>query len=95
MVVELFNSSLEFGRLFDQMTVNFTGDIFLTLMFVLAFFILVALMFRTPIMLAFIVILPLIVVFSDYDYTGGFYTVLAVIAIILGVMMARTIFAYR
>jgi len=95
MAIELFNSSLELGSLFNHMTLNFTGNIALTLIFVLAFLLMLALMFRIPILLSLIVLMPLLIVFSDYDYTGMFYTILGIIALILGVVLARSIFAYR
>lgn len=95
MVAELFNSSLEFGSLFNQMTLNFTGSITITLIIVLLFLLVIGLLFRIPVMLVLIVLLPLIMVFAEFDYTGGFYTILSIIAIILGFILAKTMFSYR
>jgi len=95
MVAELFNQTLEFGSLINHMTLNFTGDIFLTLLFILAFFLLLATIFRVPILLGVIVVFPLIIIFSMVDWTGGMSMVLGVLALIVGVILAKSIFAYR
>lgn len=94
-MVDLFNSSLELGSLFNQMTLNFTGSITITLIIVLLFLLVIALLFRIPVMLGLIVLLPIIIVFADFDYTGGFYTILSILAIVLGFMLAKTMFSYR
>lgn len=95
MVLELFNSSLEFGNIFNYATINFTGNIFITLMFVLSLLLFIGILFRSPFLMVLVLCIPIIVVFSQYDWTGGFGIFLGIISIVLAFTIGKLVFAYR
>jgi hypothetical protein len=91
----LFNVSLEIGSWIATATNDITGSVFLTLLILLVFLIAIAMLFRTPMLMVFVLLIPLLIVFSEYDTTGGFTTILALVVIVIGWLMAKLFFAYR
>lgn len=78
----LFNSSLDFYRLFSQSSSWVTGSDTLTIFIFLAMLILVTLVFRMPEILIVVVLLPLTIVFAIAD--PWFRPVVGIMIIIAG-----------
>ena len=93
-MVDIFNSSLEIGGLINHTTLNVTGDVGLTLLLIVILLLMIALLFRTPIVLVGLIILPVFFVFAEYDYTGLFYTILVVFGLIIAWQFAKIIMSW-
>jgi len=85
-----FNESGVIAAFITQMTNNVTGSLFLSLLIIMVFFMLAALLFRLPIEFAAIILMPVLIVFmaatSDFLAVGG------VFLIYLGVIFAKNFF---
>ena len=94
-MVTLFNSSLDIGNLINATTQNVTGDITSTLLLIVVLFLMVALLFREPMILFGLLMIPLIIVFAMFEGSGGlFYTILTIIGIIIGWQFAKIIMGW-
>lgn len=94
-MVTFFNETLEIGAFLANSTQNITGDMFITVVFVMFLLIGIAALFRIPLVFFLIIGLPLLIIFGLWDVTGGSMTMLMIAIIILGFAIAKTIFAYR
>jgi hypothetical protein len=91
----LFNSTLDIGMWIDHATTDVTGSLTITLLLILVFFLLVALLFRAPMILAGLLMLPLLMVFASFEGWGGvFYTILTIFGIIIGWQFAKIIMGW-
>jgi hypothetical protein len=94
-MVTLFNESLDIGSILNATTSNMTGSLTLTFLLVVVVLFLIAMLFREPVMLFGLFILPLIIVFAIGEGWGGlFYTILTVIGIILAWQFAKIIMGW-
>ena len=75
------------ASIITDLTNNLTGSLFLTLMLIMVFFIVIALMFRFPIEISAIILAPLFLVFMAS--TGEFVAVGGVVLIYLGIIIAK------
>lgn len=87
MAIAFMNETGFIAIVITDMTNNLTGSLFLTLMLIMIFFILVALLFRLPIEFAIILILPLFLVFMAA--TSEFLAVGGVVLIYMGIIIAK------
>lgn len=94
-MVILFNNTLDIGLILSATTSNMTGDLGMTLLLVIVLLFMVAMLFREPVLLLGLLLLPLIVVFAVYEGWGGiFYTILTIIGIILAWQFAKIIMGW-
>lgn len=94
-MVTLFNSSLDIGGLINVTTQNVTGSVTMTLLLIVVLFLLVALLFRAPMMMFGLLMIPLIIIFAITEGSGGlFYTILTVFGIIIGWQFAKIIMGW-
>jgi hypothetical protein len=90
-----FNTSLDIGAWISHATSDVTGSLTITLLLVIVFLLLVALLFRIPMVLAGLFMLPLFVVFAVYEGSGGlFYTILTIFGVILAWQFAKIIMGW-
>jgi len=94
-MVVIFNESLEIGSWITSATNNLTGDIATSLLILLLLLIMIAMLFKTPMILFLVLIFPVLIVFSQYDTSGMFWTLLIIVACILGFFIAKGFFAYK
>lgn len=88
-----FNESMIVKTSLDAISTNITGDIFLTLLFILIFIICFALAFRIPIEFTALIIFPLLIGFTAYY--GMFMPVLGVAMLYLTVLIAKNLFFWK
>ncbi len=83
-----FSNSSFMGGLLEQSTIHITGSLVLTLLatFILLFGLMM--MFRIPVNISIILILPLVLSFMAYQ-AGGFLAVGGVILMLVGVLLAK------
>ena len=94
-MVTLFNSSLDIGSILSATTLNVTGSDTLTFLLVIVLFLLVAMLFKEPILLFGLLMIPLIIVFAIAEGWGSlFYTILTIIGIILAWQFAKIIMGW-
>ena len=94
-MVNIFNSTLDIGSVINTTTTNVTGSISLTLLLILAFFLILATLFRSPTILVFVLLIPLLTIFSIYEGWGGiFYTILTIIGIMVAWQFAKIIMGW-
>ena len=94
-MVTLFNESLDIGSLITATTQNVTGDLSLTLLMIVVFFVMIAMLFREPMMLVMLLLIPLLVIFSVYEGFGGiFYTILTIVVIALAWQFAKVLIGW-
>jgi hypothetical protein len=80
-VSSVFNSSGEVGSWITASNTNFTGDLTLSLMMIIGLLLLVAFMFKMPMLLGVLVIFPLVNIFSTLSV--GFNIVLGTFILIV------------
>jgi len=73
-----------------DMTMNLTGSLFVSLLVIMFFFILVAMLFRLPMEVSAVILLPLFLSFMAA--TSEFVVVGGVILIYLGIIFAKNFF---
>lgn len=95
MTTVFFNTSLEIGAWLSNATQNITGDMFVTVVFVILLLLAIAALFRIPLVLFLIISLPLLIIFGLWDTTGGSMTLLLIVIFIIGWNLAKVVFAYR
>ena len=94
-MVTLFNESLDIGSILNATTSNMTGSLTLTLLMVIILLFLIAMLFREPVILFGLFILPLVIIFAIHEGWGGlFYTILTIIGIILAWQFAKIIMGW-
>ena len=81
-VIELFNSSLEAGQWISASTTNLTGDSFLTLLVMLIFLVLLAMIFRMPIFIVGLILFPILLIMATMS--AGFSMVVGLVILIIG-----------
>ena len=91
----LFNETLDIGSWISHATTDVTGSITLTLLLIVIFFLLVAFLFREPMVLVGLLLVPLFMVFAVYEGWGGlFYTLLMIVGIVIAWQFAKIIFGW-
>jgi len=91
----IFSNSSDIGLWIISATTNVTGSLTLSLLLILVFFLLIAFLFRAPMILAGLLLIPLLIVFSVYEGWGGlFYTILTIVGIIIGWQFAKIIMGW-
>jgi Sec-independent protein secretion pathway component TatC len=94
-MVTLFNDTLDIGMILNATTQNVTGSLTMTLLLVILLLVMIGLLFRSPMILLGLLMLPLIIIFAIYEGWGGlFYTILTVLAIILAWQFAKIIIGW-
>jgi hypothetical protein len=94
-MVTLFNSTLDIGNVMNATTTNMTGSLTLTLLLIIILFLMIATLFRSPILLIMLLLIPLIIIFSMYEGWGGlFYTILTIIGIMVAWQFAKIIIGW-
>lgn len=94
-MVTLFNSTLDIGSILNATTTNVTGSLTLTLLMVVVLLFLIAMLFREPVILFGLIILPLLIIFAIYEGAGGFfYTFLMIIGLIIAWQFAKIIMGW-
>jgi len=84
-VSQVFNSSGEVGSWISSSNTNFTGSLELSLFFILAMLLLVAFMFKMPILLGVLVIAPLLIIFSTISIGMNLVLGLFILIIAIGI----------
>jgi hypothetical protein len=80
-VSSVFNSSGEVGSWITASNTNFTGSLTLSLMLIIGMLLLVAFMFKMPLLLGVLIIFPLVTIFSTLS--AGFSLILGTFILIL------------
>jgi hypothetical protein len=94
-MVTLFNSTLDIGQILNATTLNVTGSDSLTYMLLFLLIIMIALLFRSPMVLVFLISIPLIVILAVAEGVGGlFFTILSIILIIVGWQFAKILMGW-
>lgn len=78
------------GIIYDSATQNITGSEFLTLLGLIVMIIIFFLMFRIPVELTAIFVLPLLMIFMAYS--NNFFAIGGVFLIYLGMLVAKNYF---
>jgi len=84
------NESQTIGIIINQITLDSTGSLFLTYLFIVMIIILIAMVFRIPIEFTAIFIMPLLL--SLMAYYGDFWTFGGIILIYLAILFAKNFF---
>lgn len=91
MAAEFFcNPTEAFCVAIQSFTTDVTGSLFLTLLLIIFGMILVAALFRIPMEMTVILVLPTLIVFASF--TNGFLSILGAALIYAGVIFAKNIF---
>jgi hypothetical protein len=94
-MVTLFNSTLDIGQILNATTTNVTGSNSLTYMLLFLLIIMIALLFRSPIVLVFLISIPLLIILAIAEGWGGvFYTILTIIVIMIAWQFAKIIMGW-
>ena len=94
-MVTIFNSTLDIGSIISSTTTNMTGSITLTLILIVVLLLMIATLFREPIILVGLLLVPLFMVFAVYEGWGGlFYTILICVGIVLAWQFAKIIMGW-
>ena len=94
-MVTLFNSTLDIGSILLATTQNMTGSESMTYLLVIVLMILIAFLFREPMILVFLLLIPLIIVFAIQLGKGSiFYTILCIVGIVLAWQFAKIIMGW-
>ena len=94
-MVTLFNSTLDIGQILNATTLNVTGSDSITYMLLFLLIIMIALLFRSPMVLVFLISIPLIVILAIAEGVGGlFFTILSIILIIVGWQFAKILMGW-
>ena len=94
-MVTLFNSTLDIGQILNATTTNVTGSDSLTYMLLFLLIIMIALLFRSPIVLVFLISIPLLIILAIAEGWGGvFYTILTIIVIMIAWQFAKIIMGW-
>jgi hypothetical protein len=94
-MVTLFNSTLDIGMILNATTQNVTGSLTMTLLLVVLLLVMIGLLFRSPMMLLGLLMIPLLIIFAMFEGWGGlFYTILTVLAIVLAWQFAKIIIGW-
>lgn len=89
-MVTLFNSTLDIGRIIESTTSNVTGNLGMTLLLIVVLFLVIGLLFRAPILLLGLIMIPMFTVFATYEGWGGlFYTILTVFGLVIAWQFAK------
>jgi len=70
-MITIFNSTLDIGQVLSGTTTNVTGSLDVTLVMVVVLMLMIATLFRSPMILILLLLIPMIVVFSIYQGAGG------------------------
>ena len=92
--MSLFNETGLIYVVTNAVTVNITGDLFLTLLLLVLAFMLFAFAFRIPLEFTVILVFPLLIAFG-VEGGAGFMPVLGVGIIYLSVLLAKNFFFYQ
>lgn len=84
-VSQIFNSSGEVGSWISSSNTNFTGSLELSLFFILGMLLLVAFMFKMPILLGVLVIAPIVILFSTISVGMNLALGVFILIIALGI----------
>lgn len=82
-----YNETGIMGQAIYLMTVNITGSLFLTLLLMVLFFMACFMMFRLPVELTALFILPLLIILMAYQ--GEFLAIGGVITVYLAIIFAK------
>ena len=82
-VSSVFNSSGEVGSWISASNTNFTGSLTLSLIFVVGMLLLIAFMFKLPLLLGVLIIFPLVIISSTLS--AGFSLILGVFILIVAI----------
>lgn len=80
-ISSVFNSSGEVGSWITASNTNFTGSLSLSLMMIIGMLLLIAFIFKMPLLLGVLIIFPLVTIFSTLS--AGFNLILGVFILIL------------
>jgi hypothetical protein len=89
-MAELINQSGIIYSILSGFTSDVSGSWFLTLFIIMIFFIVLSFALRIPIEYTAIIVLPLLLLLAAY--VGDFKSFLGVVAILLGVILAKNFF---
>lgn len=89
-MVNYINMTGSLGTIYEGITYNITGSEFLTLFFIILLVMLFFMMFRIPIELSAVLILPLLIVVMAYS--GEFFAITGLILIYLALLLAKNWF---
>ena len=84
------NASTSTGALLSYFTTNNTGDLFVTLLLVMAVFLTMALMFRLPFEYTIPLVLPLLMVYMAYS--GQFLAIGGIMLIYIAIVFTKMFF---
>jgi len=84
------NETSSTGVIFNAINNNVTGSIFLTCLFLIILVMLFFMIFRMPVELSAIFVIPMLLVIASYQ--GDFQAVFGVFMIYLGFMVAKNFF---
>jgi len=94
-MVTIFNNTLDIGQILNATTLNVTGSDSLTYMLLFLLIIMIALLFRSPIVLVFLISIPLLIILAMAEGIGGlFYTILTIVAIIIAWQFAKILMGW-
>lgn len=89
-MVNYINMTGSIGNIYSGITYNITGSEFLTLLFIIILIMLFFMMFRIPVELSSVLILPLLIVVMAYS--GEFFAITGLILIYLALLLAKNWF---
>lgn len=90
MVFEEINQTGIIGSLLTNVTINITGDVYLTFLLLFVGLLMFLLAFRIPLEVAIIVLSPILIMFSAF--IGGFQLTLVLTLLFIGFILAKFFF---
>lgn len=84
-----YSNSSFLGGLLEQFTINITGSLALTLIATFILLLGLFIMFRVPINIVLVLLLPVVLSFMAYE-AGGFLAVGGVVLMFVGVLLAKS-----